>query len=281
MMEKALAMSAVDAVMPDIEDGVPPQEKEAARKVIAACLAASADNRPACYVRINAVGSQLMHADLEQVVQPGTDGLALPKVETAEQVKLVDQLVAERERQARLPAGKVRLLVALESPRGLLNAYAIASASPRVTGLMFGGEDLGKELGLPLRREGEARELLYPRSMLVMAAAAAHVQAVDGVWPDLQDAEGLKRYALQGRRLGFTGMAAIHPNQVESINQAFAPTSEEVAYCRQIIETFEAAETRGEGAIAVAGQLIDPPIVERARRTVAFAARLAAAAHAR
>lgn len=278
MMEKALAMTAVDAVMPDIEDGVPLQEKPAARQVIAACLATADANRPACFVRINSVGTELMRADLEQVVQPGTDGLVLPKVETAEQIKLVDGLLAEREKKAKQSTGCVQLLVALESPLGLLNAYAIATASPRVTGLMLGGEDLGKELGLPLKREGEAREMLYPRSMLVMAAAAAHVQSIDGVWPDLQDSEGLKRYALQGRRLGFTGMAAIHPAQVEAINQAFSPSDEEVAYCRQIVQTFQDAEKQGQGAIAVAGQLIDPPIVERARRTVAFADRVAARA---
>src|SRR5690348_6186563 len=126
MMEKALAMTAVDAIMPDIEDGVPRQEKPAARQVIAACLATSDANRPACYVRINSVGTELMRADLEQVIQSGTDGLVLPKVETADQVKLVDKLLAEREKQSKLPAGKIRLLVALESPLGLLNAYAIA-----------------------------------------------------------------------------------------------------------------------------------------------------------
>lgn len=273
-----MTMTAVDAVMPDIEDSVPPQEKPAARQVIAACLAAAAADRPACYVRINSVGTELMRADLEQVILPGTDGLVLPKVETAEQVKLVDGLLAEREKKAGLPAGRVQLLVALESPLGLLNALAIANASPRVTGLMLGGEDLSKELGLPLKREGEAREMLYARGMLVMAAAAAHVQSVDCVWTDLQDTEGLKRYALQGRRLGFTGMAAIHPAQVEAINQAFSPTDEEVAYCRQIVQTFQEAEKQGQGAIAVAGQLIDPPVVERARRTVAFADRIAARA---
>lgn len=277
MVDKALTLTNLDAVMLDIEDGVPVHEKENARRLIGSSLATldCEQKGPARYVRINAVGHERMYADLAAVIQKGTDGLAVPKVETAEQVKLVSAILDDQERRAKLPAGKVRLLIALESPRGLLNAADIATSSPRVIGLMFGAEDLGKELGLPLRREAEARELLYHRSMLVMAAAAANVQAVDGVWPEIQDLEGLKRYAIQGRRLGFTGMSLIHPGQIDTINQVFSPAEDEVAYCQQVIKAFEEAVTRGDGSIAFGGQLIDLPIVERARRTVAFASGLA------
>jgi len=110
--------------------------------------------------------------------------------------------------------------------------------------------------------------------MLVVAAAAANVQAVDGVWPDISDSEGLKRYALQSRRLGFGGMSLIHPGQAETINQVFSPTADEIDYCRKVIEAFDAAVARGDGSIAFGGQLIDLPIVERAKRTVAFAKKL-------
>jgi citrate lyase subunit beta/citryl-CoA lyase len=278
MVDKALGLPNVDAIMLDVEDGVPVQEKENARRLVGASLAAVGPGRkgPARYVRINSVGHQWMHADLAAVIQAGTEGLAVPKVESVEQVKLVSAILDERERQAKLPAGKVRLLIAVESPRGLLDAPAIAAASPRVVGLMFGAEDLGKELGLPLRREGEAAQLLFQRSMLVMAAAAANVLSVDGVWPDIHDAEGLKRHAIQSRRLGFTGMSLIHPGQIDMINEAFTPTEEDVAYCRKVIQAFDEAQARGEGSIAFGGQLIDLPIVERARRTVAFASELAA-----
>jgi len=223
-------------------------------------------------------GRAAITADLAHIVQPGLDGLALPKVETTQQIQLVDAILRDRERQMGIAVGKIALLIAIESPRGLLNAYGIATASPRVTGLMFGAEDLGKELGLPFRREAEASELLFQRSALVVAAAAANVQAVDGVWPDLSDAEGLKRYALQSRRLGFSGMSLIHPGQIETINQLFGPTADEVAYCQKVIEAFDAAIARGDGSIAFGGQLIDLPIVERAKRTVAFAAKLGVAA---
>lgn len=271
MIEKAMSLAEIDAIMLDIEDGVPPAEKENARAQIAAALA-SPDSGAAGqrrFVRINSVGHEWMHADLARVIQPGTHGIVPPKVESAEQVRLVDKLIGEREAQAKLPAGKIRLLVAIESPLGLLNAYSIASASPRVMGLLLGAEDMGKGLGLPLRREGEARELLHVRGMLAVTAAAAGVQAVDSVWTDLQDPEGLRRYAQQARRLGFSGMSMIHPSQAEIVNHAFSPTDEELAYCEQVVQAYDEAVARGQGAIAFGGQLLDPPIVDRARRTLA------------
>ena len=278
MIDKALGLAQVDALMLDIEDGVPQQEKQTARQQIGSSLVKERESGPARFVRVSAVSYEYITADLAHIVQPGLDGLVLPKVETPLQIQLVDAILRDRERQTGITVGKIALLIALESPRGLLNAYAIATASPRVTGLLFGAEDLGKELGLPFRREGEASELLFQRSTLVVAAAAANIQAVDGVWPDLSDPEGLKRYALQSRRLGFSGMSLIHPGQIETINQIFGPSADEVAYCQKVIEAFDAAIARGDGSIAFGGQLIDLPIVERAKRTVAFAAKLGVAA---
>jgi citrate lyase subunit beta / citryl-CoA lyase len=280
MIDKALGLAQVDALMLDIEDGVPQQEKQTARQQIGASLVKEREPGipPARFVRVSAVSYEHITADLAHIVQPGLDGLVLPKVETPQQIQLVDAILRDRERQMSLALGKIALLIAIESPRGLLNAYSIATSSPRVTGLLFGAEDLGKELGLPFRREAEASELLFQRSTLVVAAAAANIQAVDGVWPDLSDADGLKRYALQSRRLGFSGMSLIHPGQIETINRIFGPTADEVAYCQKVIEAFEAALARGDGSIAFGGQLIDLPIVERAKRTVAFAAKLGVAA---
>jgi len=279
MIDKALGLN-VDAIMLDIEDGVAPAEKEAARQLIAESLDRVHKNRaasqaagrgPLRYVRVNAVGHERMQADLAAVLRPGLEGLVLPKVETPEQVRTVDEILNRRETEVGIEAGRVGLLVAIESPRGLINALAVAAASPRVIGLMFGAEDFGKELGLPTQREAEAREMIYARSALVMAAAAAHVQVIDGVWPDIKDPEGQRRFALQARRLGFTGMSLIHPGQVDIINEVFSPTAAEVAYARQVVQAFEEAQARGEGSIALGGQLIDLPIVERARRTLELA----------
>ena len=278
MIDKAVALP-VDAILLDIEDGVAPAAKETARKQIAETLDRIAVQKkenpsyrtPARYVRINAVGHERMNADVEYVIRPALEGLAVPKVETPDQVDVVEKILDEREPKMGLVRGSVRLLLALESPRGLFNAYAIATSSPRVIGLMFGAEDFSRELSLPLRREGEAVDLIYARSAMVTAAAAAHVQAVDAVWANFQDIEGLKKFALQSRRLGFSGMSLIHPAQIDEVNAAFTPTSEEVDYCRRVVQAFDDARSRGEGAIAFGGQLLDMPIVDRARQTIALA----------
>src|ERR1700756_1321943 len=271
MIDKALGLNA-DAIMLDIEDGVAPNEKDTARQLIAEALGhVKGPHSPARFVRINAIGHARMDADLAAVVRPGLEGLVCPKVETSEEVRKVDAILNEREPQLKMTRGGVKLLIAIESPRGLLNAPAIAACSPRVSGLMFGAEDFGRELGLPTSREGEARDMLYARSAMVVAAASAHVQAVDGVWVDLKDPEGLVGFARQSRQLGFSGMSSIHPSQIDPINNHFSPTAEEITYAGEVVKAFEEANARGDGSIAFGGQLIDRPIVERARRTLEMA----------
>jgi len=271
MIDKALGLGS-DAIMLDIEDGVAPGEKDTARKLIAEALGRERLRRsPARFVRINAIGHERMAADLEAVLRPGLDGLVLPKVETPEEVLKVAAILKEREPAAKVECGGVKFLVAIESPKGLLNAPAIAASTDRVVGLMFGAEDYGRELGLPTSREGEARDLIYARSAMVVAAASAHVQAVDGVWVDLQDGDGLLGFARQARRLGFSGMSLIHPSQIDPINTVFSPTPEEIDYSQRVVQAYDEAVARGDGSIAFGGQLIDRPIVERARRTLEMA----------
>ncbi|HUF43494.1 MAG TPA: CoA ester lyase [Verrucomicrobiae bacterium] len=268
MIDKALGLNA-DAIMLDIEDGVAPNEKDAARKNIAESLGREkAPGSPARYVRINAIGHARMDADLEAVVRPGLEGLVCPKVDTPEEVRQVDAILNKKEPKNGLDKGRVKLLIAIESPKGLLNAPAIAAASARNIGIIFGAEDFGREIGLPAVREGEARDLIYARSAIVIAAASAHVQAVDGVWVDLNDSQGLLDFARQSRRLGFNAMSCIHPSQVDPINTVFSPTADEIDYCQKVLQAFEEANARGDGSIAFGGQLIDRPIVERARRTI-------------
>lgn len=271
MIDKAFGLST-DAIMLDIEDGVAPNEKDVARKNIAESLGREkAPGSPTRYVRINAIGHSRMDADLDAVVRPGLEGLVLPKVDTVAEARKVDAILTDRETKSRMPPGGIKLLVAIESPKGLLNAPAIAASSSRVTGLMFGAEDFCREIGLPAMREGEARDLIYARSAMVIAASSAHVQAVDGVWVDLNDSAGLLGFARQSRQLGFSGMSCIHPSQIDAINQVFSPTAEEIDYCQKVLQAFAEANARGDGSIAFGGQLIDRPIVERARRTIDMA----------
>jgi citrate lyase subunit beta / citryl-CoA lyase len=279
MIDKALGLNA-DAIMLDIEDGVAPNEKDTARKNIADSLGREkTPASPARFVRINAIGHSRMDADLEAVVRPGLEGLVCPKVDTPDEVRKVEAILTEREPKMKLERGSVKLLIAIESPKGLLNAPAIAASSSRVIGLMFGAEDFGREIGLPTVREGEARELIYARSAMVIAAASAHVQAVDGVWVDLNDSQGLLGFAKQSRQLGFSAMSLIHPSQIDPINTLFSPTPEEIAYAERVVNAFEEANARGDGSIAFGGQLIDRPIVERARRTLEMARLLETSEH--
>jgi citrate lyase subunit beta/citryl-CoA lyase len=264
MVEKALGLS-LDVAFLDLEDGAPPGEKDNARAMVARALGRPSGG-PLRFVRVNAIGTDRLEADLRAVVRPGLQGLVLPKVERPEEVLTVDAILNEREPSAGLERGSVKFIPSVESARGLLNAPAIAACCERVVGIMFGAEDFGLDLGLPTNREGEARELIYARSAMVVAAASVHVQAIDGVWPDIHDGEGLRRDALQARRLGFSGKSLIHPGQIDTINEIFSPTPGEVDYARRVVQAFEEAEARGEGAIAFGGQLIDLPIVERARR---------------
>src|SRR5262249_16462687 len=157
------------------------------------------------------------------------------KVDTPEQVHEVERELRRVEQAHDVPRESIKLLVAIESPIGLFNAYRIATASPRIMGLMFGAEDFSRAMNLPIRREGEALDLIYARSAVATAAAAAHVQAVDGVWVDINDVEGLRRFAQQARRLGMSGMCLIHPKQIEEANAAFTPSKEDIDYAREVL----------------------------------------------
>ena len=272
MIDKAMGL-AVDAVILDIEDGVAPSDKPGARKLIAKALAQRPEilNGPARFVRINAINHPDVKADLEAAIHSGLEGLALPKVESVETVHKMEAWSADLEHQRGVPNGSVQFLIAIESPKGLINAHAIAACSDRVVGLMFGAEDFGLEMSLPTVRDREARELLYTRSAVATAAAAAHVQAIDGVWPELNDDEGLWRDSRQARNLGFSGKSLFHPSQVEAINTVFSPTASDVEFAWQLVQAFEEAQSRGEGAVAFGGQLVDKPIVDRARQTLHLA----------
>jgi citrate lyase subunit beta/citryl-CoA lyase len=284
MIDKAMALR-VDAIMMDIEDGVTPSAKELARRQIAASLDSVAERladdpdyrTPARFVRVNAVGSDRFIEDIKHVVRPGLEGLVIPKVDSVAQVRIVEDELGRAEVAHHVTGGAVKLLIAIESPIGLFNAYQILSSSPRVMGAIFGAEDFTREMNLPMRREAEAVDLLYARSHFATAAAAAHVQAVDGVWVDLTDPEGLKRFAGQARRLGMSAISIIHPNQIDAANEAFTPTKEDVEYAQAVVDAFEEARARGLGAIQFRGQLLDYPIVDRARQTVALAKALGVA----
>ena len=261
--------SQADAILLDIEDGVLPAEKPEARRMIAAALGEEWQG-PRRFVRLNALSTPWLVPDLEAVIGPGLEGVCLTKVVKAQDIHEVASRIEYLERRARLEIGKVRILAAVESARGLVNAVAIADASPRVIGLMFGAEDYALDIGLGARREREAAEMIYARSCIVNAAAAADILSIDGVFPNLDDPDGLLADVRQARRLGFTSKSTFNPRQIDVINRIFSPQPDEIEYARKIAAGFRAAEARGDASVAVGGQLVDRPIVLRALKILEF-----------
>ena len=274
MIDKALGCSA-DAIMLDLEDGVVPEMKPSARVIVAASLARPRASRsPARFVRVNGAQTADLPADLDAVVVAGLEGLTLPKVETAEEVDRVSAMLHRLEQERGLPRGSVRLMLAIETAKGLFASPTLASASSRVIGLMFGAEDFSTDVGLPTERSGIAREFLFARSMLVYAAASAGVISVDAVWPELRDLDGLKRDAEMARALGFLGKSMVHPGHIDVVNAVFTPSESEVAFSRGLIAEFEKAVALGKGSISFGGKLVDRPIYARAVGTMRLAERI-------
>lgn len=264
-IEKAIVELDVDAVFLDIEDGVPPSEKPLAREQIMTALARQPGG-PARFVRLNSATSPWQDDDLATVLVPGLEGVCIPKVERVGDVHAIAAVLASFEARHGIEAGSVRIVAAIESAVGLLRAPDIAAASPRMLALILGAEDFSLDLGLAAKREHESRELVYARSAVVVAAASAHIGAIDGVFPDLEDEEGFLEDAVQSRRLGFSGKSLFHPKQISSINRIFSPSEADIAYARKVVDAFGEATERGDGAVAVGGQLVDLPIVLRAQR---------------
>lgn len=257
--------SDADAILLDLEDGVLPSEKPNARLMVAAALDRPWDG-PRRFVRVNALSTPWLKDDLEAVIRPGLEGICLTKVASASDLRETSSMIALLEHRSKLEPGSVKILAAIESARGLLNAPSIAEADPRVIGLMFGAEDYALDIGLGARREKEAAELIHPRSSIVIAAAASHVLSVDGVFPNLDDPDGLLHDTMQARRLGFTSKSTFNPRQIEVINSVFSPQQDEIEYARKIDAAFREAEAKGDASVAVGGQLVDRPILLRAQK---------------
>lgn len=274
--EKYLAKSAqcaADAVFLDLEDGVPVQDKASAREMVAGALDLE-DFRPRRYVRLNAVDTPWFADDLATLAPHAPAGFCLPKVDSPTVVHGVAASLDKLEEEAGLPPGSIGLLLAIESAVSLLNAPAIAASHHRVVGVMFGAEDYALNLGLGTVRKSEAAELLHARSSIVVAAAAAGVYSIDGVFPDLDDPTGMLADIQQSRDLGFSGKSTFNPRQLADINRLFSPQADEIEYASRVVEAFDAAQARGDGSVAVGGQLVDLPIVLRAKRLLETAAML-------
>jgi len=271
LFPKALA-SAADALSFDLEDAVAEPRKPEARAALRALLqsGAAAAGGQTLIVRVNALDTPHFAADVAEVVRPGLHMINLPKVECAEQVRAAAQALAQAE-AANAVARPVRLLLNIESPRGLRVAAELAAAHPRVAGLQLGLGDLFEPNGIA-RRDGRA--ITQAMFTLRMAAAEAGVFAYDSAFADVADSAGFRAEAEMARNLGFLGKSCIHPSQIALANAVFRPSDAEIAHAVRVVDAAARAEADGIGAYLVDGKMVDRPFFERARAIVDAARQL-------
>ncbi|MEZ5458417.1 MAG: CoA ester lyase [Steroidobacteraceae bacterium] len=272
-VEKVFTAGA-DAVILDLEDAVPVAEKEQTRELVVAAMQRARVSLG--YVRINGVGTRWCMGDVESVIGPWLDGIVVPKVESPDQLRLISEKISDAERRFGLPGGSIDLMPIIETALGIESARDIAAAGPRVRRLAFGGGDYTTELDIIWT--AEEHELAYARARLTHASRIAGIEPpIDTVCVQVKDAERFRQSAWNGRRAGFAGKLCIHPDQVAPCNEVYAPSLEEIERARRIVEAFESAESGGSASIRVDGEFVDYPIVERARRVLALAARISPA----
>ncbi len=266
-------LSGADAVILDLEDAVPVAEKEGTRALVVSAM--RRPRRAAAYIRINSFESRWCLADLEAVAGPWIDGIVLPKTESAEQVRAISMRLSERERAADMKAGSLEILPIVETAKGVEAVSAIAGAGPRVRRIALGGADYTNDLDLVWTPGEEA--LAYARARIAHASRVAGLDPpVDTVVLEINDLERYRQSARNGRMHGFAGKLCIHPDQVAPCHEVFSPSADEIAFARRVIEAFQAAEAAGSASIQVEGRFVDYPMVDKARRVVALAERIAA-----
>ena len=267
MIYKATTLNA-DAYILDLEDAVPMMDKETGRIFVRDSIEMLKEAGQTIFVRVNGLRTGLTFEDLRYAVQPGLDGIVIPKCEGKGDVRAVERALAELEQERGMEAGAVKIMPLIETTRGLLSAAEIASASERIVALGFGAVDFTRELGTSPSKEGI--EILYARSHLAVVARAHGLQAIDSPWLDIMDMDGLKADAQMAKRLGFNGKMLIHPKQIEPVNSVFTPSDEEVALARRIVEEFEEAKARGVGAISLDGMMVDEANYKQAKALLAL-----------
>jgi citrate lyase beta subunit len=264
-IEKAVTLK-VDSICLDLEDGVAANRKEAARGVILKVLMELDFNDSEKLVRINPYQSGIMEADLLSIIQGKPDGIILPKVENAEVIKLLGGELASQEKKNRWERGSIRIIAICESATGILNLREICQADPRMDAVIFGGEDLAADLGA--KRTRDAKEIFFARSLVVLNAAAARIQAIDLVCTDFHNIEFVRTEAEEGARMGFGGKQIIHPSQVEVVQNAFTPSMDEVNAAMEVVRAFQKNAGLGKGAFGMDGKMVDMPVVRRAQNVL-------------
>jgi citrate lyase subunit beta / citryl-CoA lyase len=269
MLQKSLALPA-DSLVLDLEDAVTPENKDSARATITSWLKNVDFGRQEKMIRMNPLDTPWGEKDLEVTMQGRPDSYLVPKVRTKDDILAIEALLTRWEKRYGYPQGEVKLVViATETPQGVLNIKEIATAGPRVDALSWGAEDLSAAIGARRNRDdsGQFLEVFrHARIVTLLAAAAAGVEPLDTVFVDVRDPEGLRRECLDGAWMGFTGKITIHPSQVEVVNEIFSPSPAEVAEAKELLAAFAENRKAGRMAFSFRGQMVDVPHLTRARK---------------
>lgn len=257
-----------DSIMLDLEDSVTMAEKDAARLLVHHALKTIDYGNTEMVVRINPLNTPYGKKDIEAVVKAGVHVIRMPKTETAEEVIEVEREIERVEKEIGCP-GRTKIMAAIESTLGVVNAYAIATASKRMMGIALGAEDYCANL--KTQRSQDGAELLLARQTIVVAARAAGIDALDTVYSNLNDMETFRKEVELIKKLGFNGKSIINPRQIEVVNEVFAPTQKDIDKAKTILAAIKEAEKRGTGVVAVNGKMVDRPVVIRAERTINLA----------
>jgi citrate lyase subunit beta/citryl-CoA lyase len=262
-----------DAVIFDLEDAVAINQKDVARRLVANALKYI---KYPCEtaVRINHISTPFGYDDLDAVLASKPGIIRLPKAESAADIQEVDEIITAAEKRHSYEEGTIKMMAAIETAKGILNAPAIAAASPRMIALAIGGEDFVADLKTTRTKDG--KELYAARSMIVFAARAAGIMAIDTVFADINDEATFIAETTMIKELGFDGKSVVNPRQVKLVHQIFTPTVKEIDYARQVLAAYQEALARKSGVISLNGKMIDGPIVDRAERVLAYAAAVGA-----
>lgn len=258
-----------DCLVYDLEDSVPLAEKDAARHLVYNLIKYQRPAGKYVIVRVNGIYSEYIDEDLEAAVRCRPDAIRIPKVEYAKEVKRIDERISEIEEAAGIEHGSIELWCNIESYLGVLNAQEIATASERVVALALGAEDFTASMRSTRTKVGA--EIFYARNAVLMACRFAGVEAVDAVFSDINDIEGLKADVALTKNLGFDGKTVVHPRQIDVVNAAFTPSAKEIRYAKRVLEAVEEGKREHKGAVTLDGGMIDKPMELRARTTLAQA----------
>ncbi|HEQ4381191.1 TPA: citrate (pro-3S)-lyase subunit beta [Streptococcus pyogenes] len=257
-----------DSVMFDLEDSVSLKEKDTSRALVHFALKTFDYSSVETVVRVNGLDS-CGALDIEAVVLAGVNVIRLPKTETAQDIVDVEAVIERVERENGIEVGRTRMMAAIESAEGVLNARDISKASKRLIGIALGAEDY--VTNMKTRRYPDGQELFFARSMILHAARAAGIAAIDTVYSDVNNTEGFQNEVRMIKQLGFDGKSVINPRQIPLVNEIYTPTKKEIDHAKQVIWAIHEAESKGSGVISLNGKMVDKPIVERAERVIALA----------